>query len=65
MYLCVCSSVTEEEWKKALKECNNNWIEASNMTGAGLTCGSCRIFLQEESYKSISILPVLELNIVA
>lgn len=65
MYLCVCSSITEEEWKKALNKCNNNWIEASNITGAGLNCGSCRVLLQEESYKNISLLPVLDFNIVA
>lgn len=47
MYACICAQVTESEWKRALEKSDNDWHRASTLTGAGLGCGGCRVFLAE------------------
>lgn len=45
MYICLCTGVTEEQWRDALREAENDWLAASAATGAGQVCGGCRVFL--------------------
>lgn len=58
VYACVCSQVTDQEWTAALEKAGGDWLVASTATGAGLNCGSCRVYLQQTALAVV--LPVLQ-----
>ncbi len=58
VYACVCSQVTDRQWEEALAQAQGDWLAASVATGAGLNCGSCRVYLQQTSLEFR--LPVLQ-----